>query len=158
MTRSVAMVEQARSPVHEGLFRREAAEGITLLGGWSPSAHLAHFPRRDRCPYSGADDVTDIDLPTVGVIWASTEVTAPPPGYLGSVPYGIGVVELDVRGTILRVVTRLVDLTEAGGHVGQYAELVADEVPGPDGEMLLTWAFRPTTSSARSVDDGGSGT
>lgn len=151
------MANPTRSPVHRGLFRTGPSGEITLLGGWSPSASLAHFPRRDRCPYTGAEDVVDVDLPQRGTIWAFTEVTAAPPGYSGRVPYGIGVVGLEVNGTTLRVVTRLVDGTDPGPRIGQQAVLVADEVVDSEGEILHTWAFQPVEAADRTDADDAEG-
>ena len=54
------------------------------------------------------------------------------------VPYGFGIVELD--GTpMLRIVTRL-----AGERIepGRRVHLDGEQVPGPEGEPLLTWIFR----------------
>ncbi len=112
--------------------------GLTLLGGWSPTSGLRHFPRSPVCPYTGADDVEPIDLPRSGTVWLHTMVNLPPPGYAGPVPYGLGIVELE--GTpLLRVVTRLAG---AGLERGTTVHLDGEEVPGPDGEPALTWVFR----------------
>jgi len=137
------MPDGPRLPVHEGLFHIDPDGEVTLVGGWSPSAGLAHFPRRDVCPYTGAVDVIAVDLPRRGSLWAFTEVTAPPPGYLGAMPYGVGVVDLDIDHTTLRVVTRLVGATAAELRIGQAVELTSEEVPEPDGTAVTTWAFRP---------------
>jgi uncharacterized OB-fold protein len=60
-----------------------------------------------------------------------------PPGYSGPVPYGIGIVELD--GTPrLRIVARL---SGPGVGPGVPVSLTGEELPGPDGEPALTWAF-----------------
>jgi uncharacterized OB-fold protein len=111
---------------------------VTLLGGWSATSGLRHFPLAPVCPFTGADDVTPVDLPRRGTIWLHTIVHSPPPGYAGPVPYGIGVVELE--GTpLLRVVSRL-----AGEGIARGApvHLHGEEVPGPHGEPVLTWVFR----------------
>jgi uncharacterized OB-fold protein len=113
-------------------------DGVTLLGGWSATSGLRHFPRSPVCPFTGADDVEPLDLPRAGTVWLHTTVNVPPPGYTGPVPYGLGIVELE--GTpLLRVVTRL-----AGDDLrrGTPVELAAEEVPGPDGEPAVTWVFR----------------
>ena len=61
-------------------------DGVTLLGGWSPSSGYRHFPRQPLCPFTGADDVEPLDLPRAGRVWLWTTVTAPPPGYQGPSP------------------------------------------------------------------------
>src|SRR3954453_20627130 len=89
----------------DGFFRVDG-DTLTLLGGFSPSSGLRHFPRRPVCPFTGADDATDVDLAGTGrLLWWTAGHTAPP-GYHGPVPYGLGVVALDGEPE-LRVVGRL---------------------------------------------------
>ncbi len=126
------------APIDPGVLRVDE-DGVTLLGGWSPTSGLRHFPPSPVCPFTGADDVEPVDLPRGGTVWLHTTVTVAPPGYSGPVPYGLGVVELD-GDPLLRVVTRLrgEDLVR-----GTPVVLGADEVPGPDGEPAITWVFHP---------------
>jgi len=112
-------------------------DGVTLLGGWSATSGLRHFPRSPVCPFTGADDVEPVDLPRTGTVWLHTTVTVAPPGYSGPVPYGLGIVELD-GDPMLRVVTRLRGESLVRGAP---VRLGADEVPGPDGEPAITWVF-----------------
>jgi hypothetical protein len=125
------------APIDPGSLRVEDDGQITLLGGWSPSSGYRHFPMRPLCPFSGADDIEPIDLPRDGRVWLWTTVTAPPPGYTGPVPYGLGVIELGGE-PFLRVVSRIVGEVPAEGAP---VRLVGDDVPGPDGEPATTWAF-----------------
>jgi uncharacterized OB-fold protein len=125
-------------PPIDPLVVRVDDEGLTLLGGWSPTSGLRHFPRSPVCPFTGADDVEPIDLPRTGTVWLHTMVTVAPPGYSGPVPYGLGIVELD--GTpMLRVVARL---SGAAIERGTTVHLDGEEVPGPAGEPAMTWVFR----------------
>jgi uncharacterized OB-fold protein len=112
----------------------------TLLGGFSPTSGHRHFPLAPVCPFTGAEDVEPLDLPRTGRLWLWTEVTAPPPGYTGPVPYGLGIVEID-DGPQLRVVGRLGDAPADGWTEGTPVRLVATTVPDPDGEPASTWAF-----------------
>lgn len=118
------------------LLRTEGGRPV-LVGGWSPTSRQWHFPLAERCPYSGADDVEARDLPTTGVLWLWTTVTAPPPGYHGPVPYDLGVVELDCQPT-LRLVTRLGGETR---EVGAPAVLRTETLPDGAGGELVIWAF-----------------
>ena len=111
--------------------------GVTLLGGWSQSSGLRHFPLSPVCPFTGADDVVPVDLPRTGTVWLNTVVTIAPPGYAGPVPYGLGIVELD-GDPLLRVVTRLSGDDLAPGTA---VRLDGEEVPGADGEPSITWVF-----------------
>lgn len=136
------MTDTSIAPVAPGLLRLDD-DGIVLLGGWSPTSGRAHFPLAVRCPWTGADDVEPIDLPSYGRLWSWTVVTTPPPGYFGEVPYGVGVVELDVRGTALRVVGQLRIASPNEVAVGQQMRTVAISLPAGEG-TVRSWAFEPT--------------
>ncbi len=118
---------------------RVDSDGVTLLGGRSAASGKRHFPRSVVCPYTGADDVVPVDLPRAGTVWLHTTVHLAPPGYSGPVPYGFGIVELDGEPT-LRIVTRL---DGEGLERGTRVHLDGETLPGPDGEPVLTWVFRP---------------
>ena len=107
---------------------------LVLRGGHSPSNGMYHFPLSEVCPYTGADDVEAVDLPTSGRLWLWTAVTSAPPGYDGPVPYGFGIVELDDVG--LRVVGRLAKADPAKLEAGQPMHLVVEQFDG-----VTTWAF-----------------
>jgi uncharacterized OB-fold protein len=124
-------------PLEPSILRSDGDE-ITLLGGYSPTSGLRHFPLAPVCPFTGADDVVPVDLPQTGRVWLHTTVSSPPPGYSGPIPYGFGIVELDGE-PLLRVVGRLAgDDLAAGTPV----RLRGEELPGPDGEPGLTWVFQ----------------
>lgn len=127
----------------DGLLRVGPDGRGTLLGGWSPSSGLHHFPLATVCPYSGADDVEPVELPRTGRLWLWTAVTAAPPGYAGPVPYGFGVVELDQIG--LRVLGRLTEADPRTWSEGQAVEVVAETVA----DDLVVWAFAPADGGSR---------
>jgi uncharacterized OB-fold protein len=112
-----------------------------LLGGWSPSSGLYHFPPSPVCPYRGVDDVEVVQLSRTGRLWAWTAVTAAPPGYDGPVPFGFGVVELAAEG--LRIIGRLTEPDPGELVYGQEMELTVEQLPG---ERRM-WAFRPVVAS-----------
>ena len=123
--------------VTEGLFTDDPPR---LLGAWCRACAHHHFPRLDQCPYCGADDVVAVELSDRGTLWGWTTVTALPPGALGSVPYGFGVVELPEG---LRVITRLA-LPDDTWAFGQAMELRIVELgPDVDGAVVSTWEFAP---------------
>jgi uncharacterized OB-fold protein len=123
------------TPIHDGLFELHDDGSIDLIGGYSPTSGHFHFPLLDTCPYSGATDVERVALSRAATVWAWTAVTAAPPGYTGTVPYGFGVVELVKEK--LRIVTRLREADPAQLAYAQAVSLVADELA--DG--VVTWAF-----------------
>jgi uncharacterized OB-fold protein len=131
-----------RRPVTDGLFRTSTDGSIALVGGYSPSSAKYHFPRLPACPYTGADDVEEVELGRAATLWGWTAVTAAPPGYEGEVPYGFGVVELTHER--LRVITRLTEPDPTRLSYGQPMHLVADVLHSdPDGTDVVTYAFAP---------------
>jgi uncharacterized OB-fold protein len=115
-----------------------------LLGQHCAACGRYAFPCTTACPLCGAPDPQSVTLPTTGTLWAWTTVTAPPPGYVGEVPYGFGVVELPGG---LRVVTRLAGPVD-GFELGQPMELRLVEL-GRDDDAVLTWEFAPAAAVAR---------
>jgi uncharacterized OB-fold protein len=130
------MADPTRRPVTEGLFRDDPPQ---LLGGGCAECGEHHFPRLDQCPYCGADAVADAVLSDHGTLWGWTTVTALPPGALGTVPYGFGVVELPEG---LRVITRLA-LPADDWTFGQPMRLRVAELGDNDGATVTTWEFAP---------------
>ena len=128
--------------ISSGLFELHDDGTIMLVGGYSPTSRRYHFPRLDSCPYTGATDVETVELSPDATLWAWTAVTAAPPGYAGPVPFGFGVVELVHEQ--LRVITRLTEADPGNLVFGQPMRLVADTLPGEDGEPVVTWAFEAT--------------
>jgi uncharacterized OB-fold protein len=131
----------ATRPLHDGLFRERPDGSIVLIGGFSPSSGRTHFPRLPACPYTGADDVEEVELPTTGALWGWTGVTARPPGYDGEMPFGFGIVELTDG---LRVITRLTEPDPHALSFGQPMHLVPDTLQTDgDGTTVITYAFAP---------------
>ena len=126
-------------PITDGLFEMHDDGTIVLVGGYSPSSGRFHFPKLDSCPYTGTTDVERVALSTEGTLWAWTAVTAAPPGYAGTVPFGFGVVELGREQ--LRVITRLTEPDPSQLTFGQPMRLVAETLPVENGETATTWAF-----------------
>jgi len=124
-------------PVTDGLFTEDPPR---LLGGRCRECAQHHFPRLEQCPYCGAAAVVAVELSDHGTLWGWTTVTALPPGALGSVPYGFGVVELPEG---LRVITRLADPDESWTF-GQPMHLQIVELgTDADGAVVTTWEFAP---------------
>lgn len=133
----------ATRPLSDNLFRERPDGSIVLVGGVSPSSGRTHFPRLAACPYTGADDVEEVELPTDGTLWGWTAVTARPPGYEGAMPFGFGVVELSDG---LRVITLLTVADPDALTFGQPMHLVADTLQtDEDGTAVITYAFAPST-------------
>ncbi len=130
--------DKTASPVADGLFTLDGEP--SLLGSECGACHTLHFPRTDTCPYCGVDGPEPCSLPRTGTLWAWTAVTAPPPGYLGPVPYGFGIVELAGR---IRIVTRLTETDPGSLQLGQPMQLVLTPVSDPGDATTVSWAFAP---------------
>jgi uncharacterized OB-fold protein len=129
--------------VRDGLFTD--TDPPVLLGGRCTVCGRVLFPRADTCAYCASEDPEPIELSGCGTLWAWTAVTAPPPGYLGEVPYGIGVVELPEG---VRVIGRLTESDPSALAAGQQMEL-RTVVLGrtPEDEEVLTYAFAPVRAA-----------
>ena len=124
-------------PVVDGVF---VADPPALLGARCTGCREHHFPRLDQCPYCGHESVEPVSLSGPGTLWGWTTVLTPPPGYLGTVPYGFGVVELPEG---LRVISRL-SVPDASWTFGQSMQLrVVVLGSTADGEQVTAWEFTP---------------
>jgi uncharacterized OB-fold protein len=128
-----------RIMVREGLFTD--GDQPALIGSHCTACGAHHFPRHDTCPYCSLEDVEPTELSGVGTLWAWTAVTAPPPGYQGETPFGIGVVELPEG---IRVITRLSESNPAALTFGQPMALRIVPLHVNDaGNDVVTFAFAP---------------
>jgi uncharacterized OB-fold protein len=127
-------------PVHEGLFG-EDERGPYLIGGRCRGCGRLQFPAAPTCPACGGDALETVRLSDHGTLWGWTAVTAPPPGYVGAVPFGFGVVALSDG---LRVITRIEEADPGSLEFGMPMQLALIELgPDDDGEMLTTYSFSP---------------
>jgi len=133
-------------PLTDGLFRERPDGGIVLVGGFSPTSGRTHFPRVAACPFTGAADVVEVELPDRGTVWGWTVVTARPPGYDGPLPFGFGVVELTDG---LRVITRFTISEPEHLDFGRPVRLVPEVLQtDDDGTAVVTYAFAPGDGEA----------
>lgn len=129
-----------RVMVKEGLFTD--SDPPSLLGSRCPACGAHHFPRDDTCPYCSAEGTQSVELSPRGTLWSWTAVTAPPPGYQGDTPYGVGVVELPEG---IRVIARLTIGDPAQLSLGSQMELrIVPLHIDADGNEVVTYAFAAT--------------
>jgi uncharacterized OB-fold protein len=136
-----------RVMVREGLFTEadtDARSGPALLGSRCAACGSTLFPRADACTYCATEGPAPVELSGPGTLWAWTAVTAPPPGYQGEVPFGVGVVELPEG---VRVIARLTESDTAALAAGQPMELrIVTLHRDDDGNDVVTYAFAPAPS------------
>jgi uncharacterized OB-fold protein len=130
--------------VREGLFTD--GDPPALLGSRCTVCGNLLFPRVDGCTYCSADDPAPVELAGQGTLWSWTAVTAPPPGYRGEVPFGVGIVELPEG---VRVITRLTESDPGALVAGLPMELrVVPLHTDADGNEVVTYAFAPTGAAS----------
>jgi uncharacterized OB-fold protein len=128
-------------PVTTGLFDSAADGSPRLLGGHCAACAAYHFPASANCPYCGAEGCTTRELSDHGALCLFTTVTNRPPGYLGEVPFGFGVVELPEG---MRLIARLTESDGERLQIGMPVRLAI--VPlhvDESGREVLTYAFAP---------------
>ena len=126
--------------VRDGLFTADGA----LLGAKCANCGSTLFPRAGSCTYCATEDPEPVELSRRGTLWSWTAVTAPPPGYQGEVPFGIGIVELPEG---VRVITRLTESDPSALTAGQAMECrVVTLHTDTDGNDVVTYAFAPAAA------------
>lgn len=124
--------------VRDGLFT--VGDSPHLVGGRCDDCGRHHFPLLGTCPYCSSDQITRAELSRRGTLWGWTAVTAPPPGYLGDVPFGFGVVELPEG---LRVITRLSHPVEHFTFGMPMRLRIVALHTDENGDDVLTYEFTP---------------
>lgn len=134
----------ARIPVREGIFSSlDTSHEIALLGGRCPQCAACHFPAQEVCPYCSTEGCAAVELSRRGSLYVYTAITKAPPGYLGSVPYGLGIVELPEG---LRVVTRVAEANPERLSPGLRMRLMVEPLfTDDDGREIWSYAFAPDT-------------
>jgi uncharacterized OB-fold protein len=145
-------------PLAENLFR-QTEDGVRLIGGRCGTCDAVMFPKRSTCNRCNDDTVDEELLPRRGTVWTwTTQSFLPKAPYIGvetdSDFSGYVVGYVDLPGACL-VETRIDVPAEHAGRlapIGTEVESVAIEFPvQPDGEVLLTYAFRPTGSAGATL-------
>ena len=132
-------------PVHDDLFGEDENGDAYLVGGRCRGCDRLQFPLATTCPACGGAEIEEVRLADHGTLWGWTAVTAPPPGYLGELPFGFGVVEL-AGG--LRVITRIEEPDPARLDFGMPMKLAV--VPlgtDDDGDVVSTYTFVPVVAT-----------
>ncbi|QLL06233.1 Zn-ribbon domain-containing OB-fold protein [Mycobacterium vicinigordonae] len=104
-----------------------------LLGATCRTCAQMCFPAAPRCPYCRGAHMEVVQLPSVGTIYSYTISHIRGPGYLGPVPYGLGVIEFD---TGIRVATLLSADPLERLRIGARARIALADVGAPEQPLL----------------------
>lgn len=122
-------------PVEKGLF---TAVPPALIGGRCDAYGALRFPHRGVCAACQGAAVSPVALSTAGTIYTFTIVRHAPPGYVGEVPYALGIVELPEG---LRVAATLVADDLSALSIGDVVDF--ELLPlGHGDHAVLSYAFR----------------
>ena len=127
------------APIRDGLFVEDRGTPKLVTGACDGCARM-HFPATDTCPYCAASCTATRLVGPNGTVRLCTIVRRPPPGYVGDVPYGFGVVAL--ADAEIEVITRLSASSLEDLAPGRAVRLALVPVRiADDGEEALTWTF-----------------
>ncbi|MBD3107296.1 OB-fold domain-containing protein [Bacillus sp. AGMB 02131] len=126
-------------PVQDGLFNWPNPPQGLIVSKCSVCEELV-FPTQDFCPECCTETMEPIIIHSTGKLRSYTEITAPPPGYKGTVPYTIGIVEFPEGIKIIGLTTeRTIDRLVPGMEVN----VIIDTAFVEDGKEYLTYKFKP---------------
>lgn len=128
-----------RVPVKEGLFHWEEGTCQLLVSACGHCGEVV-FPRQSFCPECCTETMLDTAIRSKGVLKSFTEITAPPPGYRGTVPYTAAIVEFPEGIRVLGVTT---EPTVKTLRAGMMMELIADTAFIDGDKEYVTYKFRP---------------
>jgi len=104
-----------------------------LLGGRCHACLGLSFPVESYCPFCGTRDPEPVQLASAGTVYSFTIARFPPPGYIGEVPFGLGIVELPDG---IRVASTLLAEPLDSLHIGATVRFRLLEIATEDGPML----------------------
>ncbi|OLO26616.1 hypothetical protein BTR23_22605 [Alkalihalophilus pseudofirmus] len=127
-------------PVKEDLFTWKNEPKGLIISKCSTCGELV-FPKQDYCPECCTETMETETLTSNGILKCFTGISAPPPGYKGSVPYTVGIVEFPEGIRILGVTTeKSVDSLVPGMEV----EVIIDTAFVEDDQEFITYKYQPT--------------
>ncbi|WP_066304197.1 Zn-ribbon domain-containing OB-fold protein [Bacillus sp. FJAT-29814] len=126
-------------PVKDGLFQWTSPSPMLVVSGCSACGELV-FPKQDYCPECCTDTMEEKTIGSLGKLVCFTGITSPPPGFKGTVPYTVGIVEFPEGIRILGVMTeKNIDRLIPGMDI----EIVMDTAFIEDEKEFLTYKFKP---------------
>jgi uncharacterized OB-fold protein len=126
-------------PVKEGLFTWLGASPQIIVSQCSACGEKV-FPKQAFCPECCTETMIEVTIESNGILKCFTEITAPPPGYKGTVPYTVGIVEFPEGIRILGVTTeKTIDTLTAGMEM----EVIIDTAFVEADKEYVTFKYKP---------------
>ena len=112
-------------PVQPGLFNSSKKPYGLIVSKCSDCGEMT-FPKQIYCPECCTETMETTTLTSKGKLKSFTEITAPPPGFKGTVPYTVGIVEFPEGIRIIGLTTE---------------NTVESLVPNMEVEVIINTAF-----------------
>lgn len=130
---------QGKIPVQAGLFNWPN-QPHGLIASKCTACEEIVFPTQDYCPECCTETMETIILSSKGKLKSYTEITAPPPGFKGIVPYTVGIVEFPEGIRIIGLTTEsIVDRLVPGMEI----EVTIDTAFVENDKEYVTYKFKP---------------
>jgi len=132
-------------PIADGLYTWPSASPQLIASRCQGCGEVA-FPKQDGCASCTGDSTEEVLLSRRGRLWTWTiQRFPPPPPFIGDresfEPFGVGYIELPEG---IRIESRLTESDPEKLAIDMEMELVVEKfLDGPEGEDLMTFAFRP---------------
>ncbi|WP_158735679.1 Zn-ribbon domain-containing OB-fold protein [Alteribacillus sp. YIM 98480] len=128
-------------PVKEGLFKWQDEEAKLIVAKCTKCGEMV-FPQQSFCPECCLETMEPVTINSIGKLKCFTRITAPPPGYKGSVPYTAGIVEFPEGIRILGITTEkeVVNL-----EPGMEMEVIVDTAFIEDEKEYVMFKYKPVS-------------
>lgn len=129
----------AKVPVKAGLFTWPSEHPQLIVAKCSVCGEMV-FPKQAYCPECCTETMEEVTVSSKGKLKSFTGMAAPPPGFKGTVPYTVGIVEFPEGIRILGVTT---EKTVAGLTAGMDVEVIIDTAFVEDDKEYVTFKYKP---------------
>jgi uncharacterized protein len=126
-------------PVKSGLFNWPDEPHQLIVSKCKECGHLV-FPKQTYCPECCTEKMEEEWLSSRGTLKSFTGITAPTPGYKGTVPYTVGIVEFSDGIRILGVTT---EPTIETLTTGMEVEVIIDTAFTEGEKEYVTYKYKP---------------
>ncbi|USK68706.1 Zn-ribbon domain-containing OB-fold protein [Peribacillus asahii] len=129
-----------RAPVQAGLFNWPEEPHGLIVSKCSTCGELV-FPTQDYCPECCTETMETTTLTSKGKLKSFTEITAPPPGFKGTVPYTVGIVEFPEG---IRIIGLTTENTVDSLVPNMEVEVIINTAFADDEKEYVTYKYKPS--------------